>query len=603
MANILTPSRSVASANVSRRTFIGLPFFAAFAIGCWLTSPTFWSEWWFYAGAVIYIAFVIVEPLYAGARARIANSLGAVASVWSVQHSPVEWPLATFTVVAIALVVVSIALLFAPRGSLQRRVFALLSRASTARGLGLMLLMLESFGQFTSGHPEFIFLAAGSVLLYVGAVVSTLRRLRVKPPRRISIIDVIGPRIVLAELPAGFDGSAITIDDSTVAKVIGIAPSKAGPMGVLALPARWDSIAATYPKIVDLQACEANSIVGVASPGTSVRELKFETREQLELGQVLRLALVDGSAIYYQISSLRLAEASWGSSNYVTSRVRAITLGQLKDGRLQLVAVIPAPHEAVHRVAKTQLTAPLPSGFERIGAVKGTDLPVGIAINPRTRGHMAVLGISGMGKTSVVVRICAALGVDQHVVALDPTGDYLRLYGGTEWESDQEDAPGFHVQDLDESPAGTTKLFIESLMERAKQQYEAGKPVQRFICFEEAHASLPEPVGNSGDERAASIETSKMLLQARKYGIHYLLVSQRTSAVSKSALGQCESFIIFRNVDETTVSYLEAVVGRGIRDALMSLSRFEAICFGPAFSLDGLAIVELDSPAELDAKN
>jgi DNA helicase HerA-like ATPase len=209
---------------------------------------------------------------------------------------------------------------------------------------------------------------------------------------------------------------------------------------------------------------------------------------------------------------------------------------------------------------------------------------------------MAVLGITGMGKTSVVVRICEMLGAEQVVISLDPSGDYLRFHSGTAWSADKLDEPGFHVHELDESPAVAAKALIETVVTHARTQYFNGELVDRFLCFEEAHVSLPEPTATVGDERAASNESGRLLLQARKYGISYLVVSQRTSVVSKSALSQCESFVVFRNVDETTLTYLEGLMGRGVRDVLMSLGRFEAVCFGPAFNLDGLAVVEMDAP-------
>lgn len=210
---------------------------------------------------------------------------------------------------------------------------------------------------------------------------------------------------------------------------------------------------------------------------------------------------------------------------------------------------------------------------------------------------MAVLGITGMGKTTAVVGLCDKLGLAQQVVALDPSGDYLRFHDGTAWADDQMDESGFHVYELDGSPAVATKDFLEAMMIHAKKQYLQGEIVERLLCFEEAHASLPEPTAIAGDERAASTESGKLLLQARKYGIHYLLVSQRTSVVSKSALSQCESLIVFRNVDETTVNYLESVMGRNVRDVLLSLGRYEALCFGPAFNLDGLAVIQMDAPS------
>jgi DNA helicase HerA-like ATPase len=77
------------------------------------------------------------------------------------------------------------------------------------------------------------------------------------------------------------------------------------------------------------------------------------------------------------------------------------------------------------------------------------------------------------------------------------------------------------------------------------------------------------------------------MMQIRKYKISIVLVSQRTAVVAKSALSQCENIIAFRNVDQTGLDYLEAIVGTGIRKLLPQLKQGEALVFGPALSTDG----------------
>jgi hypothetical protein len=76
-------------------------------------------------------------------------------------------------------------------------------------------------------------------------------------------------------------------------------------------------------------------------------------------------------------------------------------------------------------------------------------------------------------------------------------------------------------------------------------------------------------------------------------------VSQRSAIVSKSALTQCENYIILRTIDETGLDFLETVVGGVVRRAIPRLGRFEAVCVGPAFNSDSAVVVRLDpsSPA------
>lgn len=74
-----------------------------------------------------------------------------------------------------------------------------------------------------------------------------------------------------------------------------------------------------------------------------------------------------------------------------------------------------------------------------------------------------------------------------------------------------------------------------------------------------------------------------------------MLVSQRTAVISKSALSQCESYIVLRTLDETSLQYIEGVLGREFRDTVSGLSRYQAVCVGPAFSTATPVVVNLDS--------
>jgi DNA helicase HerA-like ATPase len=116
------------------------------------------------------------------------------------------------------------------------------------------------------------------------------------------------------------------------------------------------------------------------------------------------------------------------------------------------------------------------------------------------------------------------------------------------------------------------------------------------MLLEEAHTFVPEwnfALRNQQDQVAL---TTRAIMQARKYGITILMVSQRTAVVSKSALSQCENYIILKTLDGTSLEYLEGLVGPEMRDAIPGLDRFEAICVGPAFNADEPVIVTLSPP-------
>jgi DNA helicase HerA-like ATPase len=93
-----------------------------------------------------------------------------------------------------------------------------------------------------------------------------------------------------------------------------------------------------------------------------------------------------------------------------------------------------------------------------------------------------------------------------------------------------------------------------------------------------------------------------MIMQARKYGLGFMIVSQRTAVVSKSALSQCESYAVFRTVDDTSLTYLETLAGPIVRDVVPALGRYEMLCLDPAFNTDSPVVVAVspDKPEDAD---
>ena len=112
-------------------------------------------------------------------------------------------------------------------------------------------------------------------------------------------------------------------------------------------------------------------------------------------------------------------------------------------------------------------------------------------------------------------------------------------------------------------PAQKAMEFIRSLMTSANGEYTgSAAPQARTVLLEEAHAFLPEWNFNaSRDESAWVSQSCRFILQSRKFGLTFVLVSQRTAVISKSALSQCESYVIFRTLDGTSLDYVESVVG------------------------------------------
>jgi DNA helicase HerA-like ATPase len=137
-------------------------------------------------------------------------------------------------------------------------------------------------------------------------------------------------------------------------------------------------------------------------------------------------------------------------------------------------------------------------------------------------------------------------------------------------------------------------------MNAGAEEYKADEVSirDRVVVLEEAHSFVPEWNFSLRSQQDHVGKTTRMIMQARKFGLTFVIVSQRTAVVSKSALSQCENYIILKTIDQTSLDYLESVVGHDMRSAIAGLQRYEAVCVGPAFNTQEPVIVKLTPPDE-----
>ena len=133
-------------------------------------------------------------------------------------------------------------------------------------------------------------------------------------------------------------------------------------------------------------------------------------------------------------------------------------------------------------------------------------------------------------------------------------------------------------------------------MTAANTGFQGGVPSRRVLLIEEAHSFLPEWNFATRAEQDNVNESARFILQARKFGLSFVFVSQRTAVISKSALSQCENFLMSRTIDATSLDFMESVVGPEFRAALAGLRRYQALCVGPIFNTESPVIVDLLAP-------
>jgi DNA helicase HerA-like ATPase len=244
-------------------------------------------------------------------------------------------------------------------------------------------------------------------------------------------------------------------------------------------------------------------------------------------------------------------------------------------------------------LAANDLSGRLEPNYHLVGHISGTTIPIGISVANTGGSHVAVLGMSGMGKTVVAARLCESLAENRPVIALDTTGEYASRLEFSQWTLGDFESRGRFVYEPQGIPPQKAAEFIEQCMTAGSDEYQAGSPLHRVVVLEEAHTFIPEFPLALRDHQSHIAKSTRYVMQSRKFGITFVLVSQRTAVVSKSALSQCENYIILKTLDKTSLEYFESLVGQDVRDAIPGLARYEAVCVGPAFNAEEPVIVKL----------
>ena len=106
-------------------------------------------------------------------------------------------------------------------------------------------------------------------------------------------------------------------------------------------------------------------------------------------------------------------------------------------------------------------------------------------------------------------------------------------------------------------------------------------------------------MGVSDNASKATVNSiAQIALQGRKYNIGFIVIAQRTANVSKTVLTQCNSVIVFQELDRTTSDFLANYMGRSFVEILPTLKNRTAIAMGKAFRSTAPMIFEVPTIIE-----
>jgi len=417
---------------------------------------------------------------------------------------------------------------------------------------------------------------------------------------------MLGPSVLLVQAPAlPSPGTPVTIRAGAITAegmVLNRIARDGDIWGEVHIPdpVQCESLLQKQYLTLDTKAGPASSIVGAVDAASTDTRLEFFATRPLQTGHVVEVKTGE-VRVLYQLRYAEVQRSTVKGGAHLIVRGFAAQLGALDTATQKLTRHrwVPAPGAAVCLPpAAAGAVAAVPPTWFRLGVLSGTDLMIYMDTGVACEGHVAILGMTKMGKTSLAIRLATFLGADRRVTILDQTGEYVGKRGLPAYTGPADDGgPGVHVFEplVGSNLADQALARLRHLIELGQAEYEQGTPASRVLILDEAHQFIPEPalLGFNAPGRESAIQFGQLMMQVRKYGITIILISQRTAVVGKSAVSQCENVIAFKSVDQTGLDYLEAVLGGESRKALPTLGQGQAIVFGPAMTCEAPAVINV----------
>lgn len=393
--------------------------------------------------------------------------------------------------------------------------------------------------------------------------------------------------------------------------------------------------------------------VGIVSDNSVINKVRFTFNSKVLVneGQLLEIK-IGSSRVLFQITEGITKIEQLENKNQTGFIVgEALQLGTWNDEKLRFEQFgwVPDINTPIYIAANIEAPA-IQSNELVIGKIPNTNYPVVINKDVAMSHHMAVVGVTGTGKSIFSRNLIRQYLADENtkVICIDFTGEYLGKFADLNPTKVIEDSISEQLfKDIDyieqqiadnygkdndnsrkkkkevsekvnsqieaflkgddklsifELPhvANTsgvltyTKTFFRLLFYLAKTQGSFGKRL--CIVLEEAHTIVPEwNFSGVSDKISQPLLNSiaQIALQGRKYNVGLLVIAQRTANVSKTILTQCNTIISFQEFDKTSSEFLSNYFGQEITKSLPKLKFRQAIVAGKALKSNVPMIFEV----------
>lgn len=385
-------------------------------------------------------------------------------------------------------------------------------------------------------------------------------------------------------------------------------------------------------------------LVGTVCEGATIEKLKFEYAFNVSIqeGELLQVRCGEYNILYQVVEGTTGSETleSRNEAGFIIGEAVQLGIWNAESRSFDRYGWVPNMNSPVSKAETIDVPECLPNEYQ-IGSIPSTNFPVFIDRETAVTHHLAILGVTGSGKSVFARNLIRQIAdEDTKVVCVDFTNEYgvklADLIGGSLVQGHQAESmfaaidtisdemdkfanqrnkpliaskegelrdgfkaalQGFVVSDnkavLFELPDVTnsagileyTKWFFKALFELAKARELGGKKI--CIVLEEAHTIVPEwNFLGVDDKRSSSVVNSiaQIALQGRKYGVGFIVIAQRTANVSKTVLTQCNSVVAFQQFDRTSAEFLGNYMSSDYVASLTRLRPRHAIAVGKAFS-------------------
>jgi hypothetical protein len=398
-----------------------------------------------------------------------------------------------------------------------------------------------------------------------------------------------------------------------------------------------------YPYQDETVRSKLANLVGIIYEESNIQKIRFvyNSRIDIQEGRLL-YSHINKKKIYYQVVQAETEMQQLEKKNETGEVIgEAVQLGEWNSDKSSFCIYGWVPNINTPVFVTDETIDITPNADEvKVGNIPNTGIPIYLNKRIALSHHLAILGVTGTGKSVLARYLMKSFlsDADVKVICIDFTEEYKKKVPDTTFQfmidhdTEEECFDRINsVESIISAPYGKendqtkklridveallsksieaflrsdvkigifelpeisnssgileyTKAFFKMLFQAAKKNGSFGKRVS--IVLEEAHTIVPEfNFMGIEDKRSNSLvnSVSQIALQGRKYNIGFIIIAQRTANVSKTVLTQCNSIIAFQQFDKTSNEFLSNYFGQDISKILPTLQQRQAISFGKAF--------------------